>query len=61
MKIYDGFIMKILLAGFLDGIRIGRRLKYDSRSKHFHRFQNHTGQRIVKASRGTGHAVDSKE
>jgi hypothetical protein len=36
------FLYKILIAGFLDGIAQGRRLKYGYRSKRIHRLSDNS-------------------
>ena len=41
MFLDNNILSKVLLAGFFNGLRIGRYLRYD-RKQHFHRFQHNS-------------------
>lgn len=53
--------VKALFAGFLNGLYIGRKLKYGYRKKHFYRLQHNSEERSEETERRIRDSSDAEE
>jgi len=52
---------KAIFAGFMNGLYIGRKMRYDSRKKHIHRFQYNTEEQPLETERRARNSYSIKE
>jgi len=52
---------KALFAGFMNGLYIGRKKRYDRRKEYIHRLQHNTEERSLEVERRIGHSDPTEE